>query len=526
MTGVQTCALPISRLTRLCSLFTPAVTFAGAGVGSRDLCTLAALHALKRCDICLYDSLMDRGLLEYLPPVARPVDVGKRAGHHRKTQPEINALLEHHAKCGRRVVRLKGGDPGIFGRLAEEVATLEAAGIPYRVIPGISSLAAAATGTGMLLTRRGVSPGFCVMTPRKQGGGMAAVGCKARAQLPIVLFMATRVAADIAQQLIADSVPGETPAAMVFNAGSEQQSVVRANLDAFAGKPGPESCELHTELQRNAGEPGLFIIGDPARYSFDTSLGALQGTRVLITCSDAVQQKTADAVRDFGGKPVQRPLIQLKPRPEASAALDALSEYDWLALTSPSAVRCFRDLLGAHGLDVRSIPAAVVCGEGTAAELERLLHIQAQVIPGSDYSGDSLVKVAGQHVKPGDRVLRLRSEKAGARLADALRGLGCEVEDVILYDNQPVEYESLPSFDAIFFASRSAVDVFAAQRGTELLDGKILLAIGGPTADGMAAHGLAPTVRSPVATVHGAITALAGYLIRKEMERMNGEPTR
>ncbi len=136
------------RMMALRSLFMQAVTFAGAGVSNKELCTSATLHALQRCDICLYDSLIDPSLLEELPSHAQAIDVGKRCGAHSKQQHETTRLLCECARQSKRVVRLKGGDPGIFGRLAEETEALEKLGIPFRVIPGISALQAATTGTG------------------------------------------------------------------------------------------------------------------------------------------------------------------------------------------------------------------------------------------------------------------------------------------------------------------------------------------------------------------------------------------
>ena len=142
-----------TRFQTLRTLYTPAVTIAGAGVGHRDLCTIATIRALQRCDLCLYDSLMDQRLLDHLPPHAEAIDVGKRCGAHTKEQHEITHLLCEYARRSHRIVRLKGGDPGIFGRLAEETEALEALALPYHVIPGISALQAATTSTGMLLTR-------------------------------------------------------------------------------------------------------------------------------------------------------------------------------------------------------------------------------------------------------------------------------------------------------------------------------------------------------------------------------------
>jgi len=270
---------------------------------------VAGVRALRRCEVCLFDALLDPALLAELPPAAQRVDVGKRCGEHRQPQAEISRLLTVYARRGLRVVRLKGGDAGLFGRLAEEVEAVENLQLPYRVLPGISSLNAATTGTGMLLTRRGVSRGFCALTPRAQGGDTAPVDRTARAALPIVFFMGADVVAGTADALLRDGTPAATPAAMVFDAGGEGEAIVRAELAAFA----TQRAEVMSALVPHASKPGLFLVGEVTRAGYDRSLGALQGRRVLLTCSEALQDKTADQVCDAGGVPLRRPLIRLAP---------------------------------------------------------------------------------------------------------------------------------------------------------------------------------------------------------------------
>ncbi|MCA1810263.1 MAG: hypothetical protein LC725_12590, partial [Lentisphaerae bacterium] len=175
------------RLSRIRGLFVKAVTFAGAGVGAGHL-TLEALRVLQLADVCLHDALVDPAALEWLPAGAVRLDVGKRQGAQSRPQDEINRLLCDTARRGLRTVRLKGGDPGIFGRLAEETEALEQLGLPFRVIPGISAMQAAAAESGILLTRRGTARGFTVITPRLAGGATGPVNSAARAGLPVVFY--------------------------------------------------------------------------------------------------------------------------------------------------------------------------------------------------------------------------------------------------------------------------------------------------------------------------------------------------
>jgi len=521
---------------RLRSLAVRAVTFAGGGAG-RGSGTLATLEALGRCDVCLHDTLLDHSLLDAVPPNAKVINVGKRCGKHSVAQAETTESIATWARRGARVVRLKGGDPGVFGRLAEEVDALDALQLPYRVLPGVSSLNSATTGTGMLLTRRGLSRGFCVMTPREQGGAVASVRAEERADLPVVFFMAVGAAGDVAEQLLADGRPATTPAAAVFNAGFEDEHVLRGTLGdirrkieafkeqeqghapcPFSKSPAPaaqggrgrghdDNCCVGT-----AGYPGLLIVGDVASHGYRREWGALGGCRVLLTCSEALQARAAALVADFGGVPLQRPLIRLALTDAAVDHAKRIDVFDWVVLTSPSAVRCFLELLKRAQVDIRRVPKLLVCGGGTARALEAAqLHADAQ--PAADFSGAGTVAAARSVMGEGDRVLRLRSVKAGPDLAEALRELGATVEDCVLYRNESVDYDRRAPFDAVFFASASAVEVFAATWGRELLEGRVVVAIGKPTLAALRKIGADADVVPAEATVEAGMEALAARMV-------------
>lgn len=495
------------RFLRLRRLFTKAVTFAAAGVGSAGACTLECLHALRRCDICLHDTLLGHDLFDMLPPSVQCIDVGKRCGQHSMPQDETTYLITRYARRGLKVVRLKGGDPGIFGRLAEEVEALDALELPYRVMPGVSSLSAATSTTGMLLTRRGVSRGFTVMTPRKEGGGIGSVAADVRMKLPIVFFMALSVADEVARQLIAEGFATDTPASVVYGAGSDQSFSINGNLSTIAALIKEANSEL----------PGLLIIGEAAKYQYP-HFGALEGRRILLTASQALQDKAADLVADYGGIPVCRPLIKLQPTPDALACIRRIRDYDWIVLTSPSAVRCFGELLRTAWVDLRSVPTLVTCGGGTSRELWSI-GLSANIEPKSDFSAESLVAAVKPLVKRGLRVLRLRSDKAGPAIASELRALGAAVEDCILYHNLPISHADKPEFDIAYFASASAVEVYLRQWGPASLTGKFVVAIGKPTLAALKAANLNADLVPPEATVESSIDALAGHFVRENLRK-------
>jgi len=489
-------------MQKLRGRFVKSVTFAGAGAGGAESCSIAALHELRRCDICLYDSLSASALLKEIPASAQAIDVGKRCGAHTMQQDAITVLICDLVRQGRKVVRLKGGDPGIFGRLAEETEALQKLHIPFRVIPGISALQMATTATGMLLTRRGESRGFCAMTPRRKGGGTAPVTSAARAELPIAMFMSIKASGAVTEELIRDGMDPQTPAAVVFGAGSDSEKILRSPLCRIA----------EAVLAEKTDQPGLLLIGSVTRHGFATDSGALGGRRILLTCSEALQQQAADCVRDFGGYPVQRPLISLQVTDAAVSEIRNLEKYNWIILTSPSAVRCFMEIVHDAEIDLRRIPKIMVCGSGSARALKEHGLI-ADAMPQKGYSAEALLETARGCIKSTDKILRLRSAKAGIAVTQGLRSMGAEVEDCIIYTNQPLMYDALPEFDAIFFASASAVEVYLEQWGAQQLQNKTILTIGRPTVKALESAGLKPTLISTEATVPDAISTLASFYI-------------
>jgi len=491
-----------ARLQALRQYFVKAVRFVGGGVGSADYCTYGGIKDIRNADVCLYDVLMDDALLTHLPQGAEKVFVGKRCGAHSVKQDEISRLISFYVRQGKRVVRLKGGDPGLFGRLAEETEELDRLNIPYQVRAGVSALTAATTSTGLLLTRRGISRGFCVMTPRAAQGEVPGIAGNVRLKLPLVLFMSVKVAPEMASTLLSEGWEPSTPAAVVFNAGADDQEVVSFTLGSL--------CDNPSGLDSSA--PGLLIVGPAAESLFKEKRGLLQGRRVLLTCSESIMEKAVGCVVDFGGLPVARPMITLKPCTEVISKICTLQDYDWIVLTSPASVNFFMTLLLQSGTDLRAIPRIMTCGPGSAKAFKPY-GIIPDLTPPMIYSASGLAEAMKDIDLEGARVLRLRSEKAGTLLADVLTEKGALVDDDILYHNEFVRYPELPDFDIVFFASASAVESFIAQAGKDSLHGKYILAIGKPTADVLTAHEIKCDCVAEQATVDGAIDTLVRNML-------------
>jgi uroporphyrin-III C-methyltransferase len=431
-----------ARMTTVRRAFVKAVRFTSAGVGEAGLMTVRGVRDLQEADVVLADELSGVSRSSFAC-AARWVDVGKRCGAHSMTQDEITRLICDEARKGRRVVRLKGGDAGLFGRLAEETAALEALGIPYLVRPGVSALVAATAPNGLLLTKRGEARGFAVSTPRATG-----------TKTPQVFFMATRLAREVLK-----AFPPDTPYAMVWEAGGPYERVETGRC----GRP-----RLHPD-----GAPGLLVV--------DAAGALLVRRHILLTCSDAVMARATCHFEDCGWRTVEWSMIELKAREKVAPLLEGIERFDAIVLTSPSSARIFFELWRG---DRRRLPQFWTCGAGTDAELRRQ-GVASDILPARDFSAKGLIarlKQEGAELK-GLRVLRLRSAKAGRSVAAAIRRQGASVEDVVLYDNVPVRREGcpLPPCDAVFFASASAVEAFLDQYGAKALARKELYVMGEPT---------------------------------------------
>lgn len=473
--------------------FIKAVRFVSGGVGDPGLLTVRGREDIENADIVLYDDLIGGGMRRDGETAGKWAYVGKRAGRHSMDQSAITRLLCDSARRGARAVRLKGGDAGLFGRLAEETDALASLGIPFVVRPGVSALTAAATPSGMLLTRRGESRRFEVCTPREGKGGE-----KGDAR-NLVMFMATGVFAEEAKKLVREGWPKDTPFAIVRDACGPRETIergtigdVRSDVRRLEDKPphqsgngvGVSSAEL----------PGLVVVGPAAAHAFPAS------PRVLLTCSEAVMPRARLHFEDMGRRVVEWPMIELKARRAYDA--EYVSGFDYIVFTSPSSVRIF---FGSYSGDLRALPRFVTCGAGTDAELRRF-GFASDVMPAEDFSAKGLIaeinairqrsdgETPPLHQRgetplhqscesfAGKKVLRLRSALAGTAVARALRRAGATVSDEILYDNEPVERDGdLPGFDEVFFASASGAKAFLSRYGRKAVKGKKVYVMGAPT---------------------------------------------
>lgn len=493
----------------------------GAGPGDPELITARALRRLREADVVLYDALVHTELLRHARKDAELVFVGKRAGRASERQASINARLVAEAKAGKRVVRLKGGDPYLFGRGSEEAAALAEAGIPFEVVPGVPSPIAAAAYTGISLTHRDLASSVAYVTATESVEKDASAHDWAKlatATQSLVLFMGLRKLDSLMQRLIEHGRSPETPAAVVSCASLSTQRTVIGTVGDIAEQVRRENLAM----------PALTIVGDVVTLHqqlrwFDVL--PLFGKRVLITRPEGQTDRMARALRDAGAEPLEVPSVQVVP-PQDPARLVAhvrnLRSYDWLVLTSVNGVHALFRALDECGGDSRwlgNLKVAVI-GPATRDAL-RTYGIRADVMP-DEFRGEQVAAAILAHAGSlqEKRVLLPRAEVAREVLPDTLRQAGAQVDVVPAYRTVSATPQQLArvrealeqgAIDVVTFTSPSTAERLVeglGPEGTRLLSQTCLAAIGPITAEALVRLGLRADVVAEHYTAEGLVEAL------------------
>lgn len=500
------------------------VILVGAGPGAPDLITVRGADALRAADVVVYDALAPSALLDLAPPQAVRIDVGKR-GHESPTLPqeETTALLLRLASEGKCVVRLKGGDPYVFGRGGEEASACAEAGIPFEVVPGVSSIFGALAYAGIPITDRRYGASFAVVTGHKDPTPVTAEtrwDQLAHAADTLIVLMGMRNLEDIVGKILAAGRAASTPAAAVMNGTLPTQRVVEAPLGSLV--------ERVTEA--GLGAPTVIAIGDVVRLR--TALNwyesrPLFGRRVLVTRSSEQAGEMVAALREAGADPVVMPMIRLVPPTETAqvdAALARLADYDVLLFTSANAVRFTVERARERGVSLARLPGEVVCVGPKTAEAALAAGLPVHRVPQQRFDAEGVLEDVLQSLAPrGKRFLLPRSEIGRDVLPEGLRRAGAEVEAVAVYRNVPAETDGARlrkalgdgELDALTFTSPSTVRHFAA-----LLDAAarksaarcVVAAIGPLTAAALREIGLAPHVTPERATACELVAQLAAHM--------------
>jgi len=324
------------------------VYLVGAGPGKADLITVRGAEVLKAAECVIYDKLANPSLLQYVNKDVEIIHVPKRIGEGSCTQDEINKVLAEKALAGKMVVRLKGGDPCIFGRVAEELAVLIEAGVDFEIVPGVTAAVAVSSYTGIMLTDREYSSQVTFITGREAEGKEGTnIDWDVLARFPgtIVFYMGMGTLESTARNLIENGKPGDTPAAVVANATFPTQRVVRAPLERIN-----ETCE-----QQKIKPPAIVVIGAAAasdtRFDWFTKR-SLFGRSIVMTRDAAGNANFAAKIIERGGNPLEFETIRIKPLTDSNDFLQVLtkiSQYDWVVFTSGNGVTTFFDALDRLG---------------------------------------------------------------------------------------------------------------------------------------------------------------------------------
>lgn len=494
------------------------VYLVGAGPGDPGLITVRGRALLRRAEVVIHDRLIGAELLSEIGQDAQVIDVGKTPGEHRHTQHEINELLVSHARAGRAVVRLKGGDPFVFGRGWEEMNACRKAGVPCVVVPGITSAIAAPAAAGIPVTLRDKARSLAVVTARTETGDQVEMlNYSALSKMDTVVILMGRASLPkVARRLIAAGRSPDTPAACIEHGTTNHQRQVIATLGTVADRADQVGLEA----------PVVTCVGDVAACGLLRPQGEdsarrsrlLTGKRVVVTKARSSSRELRRLLSEAGAIVIDCPMIQIgKAAPTAASnkMLQVLDQYNWIVFTSVNGVRGFFRRLKARGKDARAVATCRIAAVGpvTARSLRRF-GLLADVVP-DKHNAAGLLRALANVDLGSSKVLLPRGDIAGHELPNGLRAAGAGVDELIVYRTLP----ATPSVsqigalgqasDAILFCSPSAVRRFVALDMNA--NGAAVACIGQTSAEAAREAGLSVDVVAERSSSSGLVSALEGF---------------
>jgi len=502
------------------------VYLVGAGPGDPGLLTLRAASLLARADVVFYDALVGAGVLAMIPDTAERIYVGKRSRAHAVPQEDLNRLLVERAQAGKVVVRLKGGDPYVFGRGGEEAEELAGVGVGFEVVPGITSVVAAPAYAGIPITHREHCSAFQVITgheePGKDGASVDWTAVARVAGTKVVLMGVERIG-EIASGLMAGGMQAKTPVAMIRWGTTARQETLESTLGAVAGEVARRGFEA----------PAVTVIGDVVclRSRLDWwSRRPLSGKRIAVTRTREQASGMTERLSVLGAEVVEVPTIRIE-RPQAldplMESVVGIGEYDWLVFTSANGVTAFFDIFMKAFTDLRSLGNVRIAavGPSTAAKVrERGLHVD--VMPERYVAAEVAKALHAYESVENLRYLLLRAETANPDLPKQIEALGGIVDDIACYRTVASEAggaaaEALETggADWITFTSASTVENFHARfdlpKFLQGHPGARTASIGPETSKALVALGVEPAVEARRHDLDGLVEALLGAARRK-----------
>ncbi len=440
------------------------VWLVGAGPAGVELLTIKAKTVLEQADVVVHDALIGRSVLAIIPDHVEKIDVGKRAGCHCMPQEEINALLCLLAKQGKKAVRLKGGDPFVFGRGGEELEVLAENGIPFEVVPGVTSAIAIPAYFGIPVTHRSLASLVHIITGHQKKDEPPCINYRALKEAggTLVFLMGAANLHPIVSGLLEAGMERETPAAILQQGASGRQKKISGTL---------ASLEQEAKKQ-GVVTPAIIIVGEVVRllekFAWFEKL-PLFGKKFLTVRPKERSGKLSDRLRELGAEVVELPVIQMEgihPNPALQKEIARLPDYRFLAFTSPAGVKEWMQELFDIGKDARCMSGVSIAAIGSAtAQTLRQYGLLADLVP-EVYHGKALGALIRENCTAGDKVLLARSAIGNPELvAELKKGKEIEVTDLAVYitkEKDSMADCSIEDADGVFFTSPSTVRGFAA----------------------------------------------------------------
>jgi uroporphyrinogen III methyltransferase/synthase len=468
------------------------VYIVGAGPGDLELVTLKAKRLIKEAEVLIYDKLVNEEVLNWAPPNCELIYMGKRekgSAPSQETQQEINDLIRNHGPT-KKVVRLKGGDPFIFGRGGEEAQVCVREGIPFEIVPGISSAFAAPTYAGIPASHRDYNSSFAVLTGHEALKEESSIDW-ARLPETLIILMGVSNIRDIAGKLIETGREPSTPIAAIFKGTTTQQKTRMSTLGAVA----EEGVEFSP--------PVIFVVGRIAGLNrelawFERKLDRARGKKVVLTSADSHQPESRGLLESYGFEVISMPLIEIVPR---EFTVPDLGEYDALVFTSVEGVKKVREAVDLAGFKGN----VFAIGPRTKKSLE---EISIRSSTGERYNSEGLAEWITKNMSEGSRILALRSSAATDVLSNMLSNM-FEVNEVPVYDIKRLDAdpEMIAGADAVFATSASCAKSLA-ELDSLAFNEKILVSIGPETSK----HLTVPHVSAKTHNVQGMIDAYLDHL--------------
>lgn len=494
----------------------------GAGPGDPGLITTKGLKLLRQADVIVYDQLASPDLLKEARPEAQLIYVGKKAGEHALPQEEINRLLADEAGAGRTVVRLKGGDPFVFGRGGEEAEALAAAGIPFEVVPGVTSAVAVPAYAGIPVTHRGLASLVTFITGHEDP-------TKAESDIPwdilaktggtLVFLMGVKYLAENCRRLISGGRPPDTPAAMIESGTLPTQRTVTGTLADIAAKA----------READIRPPAILVVGEVVRLRerlawWETR--PLWGKVAVVTRTREQASVLVELLSAAGARCLEVPTLELAPPDDfgpLDRALEHLGDYHWIVFTSANGVIAFMKRLFDKGLDVRALGRVKLAAIGPAtAEALRGYSLVADVVP-ARFVAEDLAETLLPRLEPGCRVLLARAQQAREVLPDTLTRHGVEVEVVPVYQTiipvavppEAMAFLEAGKVDLLTFTSSATVHNLAVLLGKKVFQAlarkAVVAAIGPVTAATLEEYGITAQVQPRDYTIPALVEAIIDY---------------